>query len=207
MSQNEALRLLATLDRVWTSIRAEHKDVPQVLLLAAPSSRRHGPIGHFSALRWQHRTAGALHEVVLFAEYLHQEPTRVLEVLLHEAAHAANYAQGIKDCSASQYHNLSFKRTAEELGLLVQRYGHRGFADTKLRPETAVRFAVQLKLLGDEIKAYRRWSRDKAVGVKTPSRNLKASCRCGYLIRVARSTLAATEIRCGQCQQPFVCCD
>lgn len=207
MSQNEGIRLLQTLDSVWQAIRAAHPEVPPVLLLAAPSQRQHGPWGHFAALRWQHRTDGKLHEVAVFAEYLDQGPQHLLELLIHEAAHACNYVRGIKDCSASQYHNRAFKKTAEELGLEVERMGHRGFAETRLRPETATRFGRQVLQLGEEIRAFRRWSRRSVnVGVQTPSsRNLRASCDCGFLIRVARSTLAATQITCSQCRRPFRC--
>ncbi len=207
MSQNEGIRLLETLDSVWQAIRAAHPEVPPVLLLAAPSQRHEGPMGHFSALRWEHRTNGKLHEVVVFAEYLDQDPEHLLEILIHEAAHACNHVRGIKDFSANQYHNRAFKKTAEELGLEVERVEHFGFAETSLRPETALRFEKQVQQLGAEIRAFRRWSRRSLrVGVQTSSsRNLRASCDCGFLIRVARSTLAATQITCSQCRRPFRC--
>lgn len=203
--QSESIRLLATLDSVWTEIRAAHPDVPPVILLAAPGDReRHTKIGHFWALKWKHRTEGNLHEVVLIAEYLQRTPQQVMEVLLHEAAHACNFVRGVKDCSSNQYHNRSFKLTAEELGLRVTQRRNYGFSCTDLQPETEKRWAAQIERLGNEIRIFRRGRRGRKLGVQTPnSRNLRASCACGFLIRVARATLSATEILCSRCDQVF----
>ncbi len=201
----ESVRLLTTLDSVWSAIRVAHPDVPPVVLLTAPSDRSQRKIGHFWALKWQHRTAGNLHEVVLVAEYLNRTANDVLEVLLHEAAHACNFVRGIKDCSANQYHNRAFRKTAEELGLHVEQRSHYGFARTSLTTETVKRWAEQIELLGREIQVSRRWKRRRELGVQTPnSRNLRASCACGFLIRVSRSTLSQTEIQCGRCRKAFV---
>jgi hypothetical protein len=201
----ESVRLLTTLDSVWSAIRVAHPDVPPVVLLTAPSDRSQRKIGHFWALKWQHRTAGNLHEVVLVAEYLNRTANDVLEVLLHEAAHACNFVRGIKDCSANQYHNRAFRKTAEELGLHVEQRSHYGFAHTSLTTETVKRWAEQIELLGREIQVSRRWKRRRELSVQTPnSRNLRASCACGFLIRVSRSTLSQTEIQCGRCRKAFV---
>jgi len=201
----ESVRLLTTLDAVWSAIRAAHADVPPVVLLTAPGERSQRKIGHFWALKWQHRTEGNLHEVVLVAEYLNRTACDVLEVLLHEAAHACNFVRGIKDCSANQYHNRAFRKTAEELGLHVEQMGHYGFAHTSLTEETEKRWSEQIAMLGREIQVFRRWNRKRKLGVQTPNRrNLRCSCACGFLIRVSRTTLNQTEIQCGRCRKRFV---
>ena len=92
----ESVVCFTTLDAVWSAIRAAHADVPPVVLLTAPGERSQRKIGHFWALKWQHRTEGNLHEVVLVAEYLNRTASDVLEVLLHEAAHACNFVRGIR---------------------------------------------------------------------------------------------------------------
>lgn len=123
-----------------------------------------------------------------------------MATLLHEAAHAINFVRGVADCSRSQYHNKMFAAQAERLGLEANRVDHYGFASTRLRPGTGERYAAQLNLLG-------RVLIHRTAGVQTPtarpSRNVRAACPCGFLIRVARRTLTETTITCGTCSRPF----
>jgi hypothetical protein len=82
-------------------------------------------LGHFAAERWQ--LAGAkegayVHEVLIGGEGLERGPRDVLATLLHEGAHAIAAVRGIEDTSRQgHYHNASFKRIAEEVGLDVER--------------------------------------------------------------------------------------
>lgn len=71
-------------------------------------------------------------EINLTAETLHREPTHVLETLLHEMAHLKNAQEGISDCTATQYHNSEFKKSAEYFGLKVDKMKGRGWAFTSL---------------------------------------------------------------------------
>ncbi len=200
---SESVRLIATVDAVWSAIRAAHPDVPAVLLMTAPSCGDRRAIGHFWPMKWQHRTDGDLHEVILFAEYLNRTPAEVFGTLLHEAAHACNFVRKVKDCSASQYHNAEFRKTAEELGLKVKQMAPYGWALTTLKEETEKRWASQIEQLGKGIQVFRR-SGQSGVRVQTPkTRNLRASCACGFLIRVAKATIERTEIKCGSCGSPF----
>ena len=201
---SESVRLIATVDAVWSAIRAAHPDVPAVLLMTAPSCGDRRAIGHFWPMKWQHRTEGDLHEVILFAEYLNRTPAEVFGTLLHEAVHACNFVRKVKDCSASQYHNAEFRKTAHELGLKVKQMAPYGWARTELTEETEKRWAEQIEQLGKGIQVFRRTSQGKSVGVQTPkTRNLRASCACGFLIRVSKATIERTEIKCGSCGSPF----
>lgn len=219
MHERLSVVLIEALTRIWSRIRVHHPEVPGVMLLAAPSLRRDlSALGHFAPLRWRHKEKGGVHyhEVVVVAEHLDRNPADIVETLLHEAAHALNFARGIKDCTASQYHNQLFKAAAEELGLTVEQVPHYGFALTGLKPGTITRYEEDIKQLAEVII-----HRAKSValsGVETPpkpgdadttpgdrhgSRSRKAVCRCPFIIRVAKSTLEQTRIRCETCGEVF----
>lgn len=202
--QSESVRIIGALSKVWGDIRKAHADVPDVVLLLSPAHDERA-IAHFWASRWQHPTEGARHEVVMFGEHMNRSAEQVMGTLLHEAAHAQNHVRGIKDCSANQYHNREFKRAAEGLGLEVKQLGGYGYALTNLSEEAAKRWKEQIELIRKEIQIHRRKKASAGkVGVQTPKgRNLKASCGCGHLIRVAKTTMQKTEIKCGTCNQPF----
>lgn len=217
-----SLRLIAALTVLWNAIRARHPSVPAVVLLPAPSiARKMNVLGHFAPLRWKGRRSNddRLHEVLVVAEHLDRGAEEVLDTLLHEAAHAANHEQGVRDCSRSQYHNRSFRTMAESLGLEVRQVPHYGHAQTSLPAATAALYAGELAKLREVLISRRRpiaLATGGAGGVDTPSgddesepedgprsRHLKATCACPLVIRASKKTLTGTVIRCETCGEPF----
>jgi len=217
-----SLRLISALTALWNAIRGRHDSVPAVVLLPAPSPvRGMNVLGHFAPLRWRGKRSSddRLHEVLVVAEHLDRGAEDVLDTLLHEAAHAVNHERGVKDCSRSQYHNKSFRQTAEALGLTVRQVPHYGHAHTTLPDETAQLYTTGLGALRDVLISRRRpiaLAGSALTGGDTPtddnetdgeegprSRHLKASCMCPFVIRLARKTLASTTVRCERCGEPF----
>ncbi|MFA5061662.1 MAG: hypothetical protein WC526_00770 [Patescibacteria group bacterium] len=213
--------LIDALARIWSKIRELHPRVPGVVLLAAPAARETvNALGYFAALRWSAKKKGGshLHEVAVVAEHLNRPVEEIVETLLHEAAHAMNFELGIKDCSASQYHNQRFRDAALRLGLEVTQVRHYGYALTKMPPETAAIYKEEIESL-TQVLVHRRRMTPFGTG-PTPkggeegddsndndnrprSRNLKAVCACGFIIRVSKATLENTVIRCESCGKPF----
>lgn len=224
--EQTSLHLIEALVRAWSRIRSLHPEVPAVMILAAPASREQlNVLGHFAALRWRRRKAETeqLHEVVVIAEYLDRPPEQIFETLLHEAAHALNFHRGIKDCTASQYHNRSFAEAAVELGLKVERVKHYGYALTCLAEGTAARYAPEIEHLASVLVHRARpmtititggggstgggggsaSEDDEEEDTKTRSRSRKATCACPYIIRVSKKTIEETKIRCEKCGEVF----
>ena len=220
MGADAATAIILALSGLWQRIQDLHPDVPDVVLLPAPGPRN--VLGHFAPLRWQSKAKGSvtMHEVVVVAEHMNRDGSEILETLLHEAAHARNCERGIKDCTASQYHNQHFRDSALELGLTVMQVANYGYAFTQLPEETQDRYAVQIVAL-DQVLMHRRGDR-AATGTTTPDtdakgidqspnedddapkgRMLKATCGCGFIIRAARATFAATTIGCLTCKKAF----
>jgi hypothetical protein len=209
--------LIEALAHVWARIQEFHPKVPHVVLLPAPAGKGGmNVLGHFAALRWSGRNqATHHHEVVVVAEHLNRGAGDIAETLIHEAAHAMNFEQGIKDCSKNQYHNQRYAQAATELGLTVEQVPHYGFAYTKLPPETAARYQPEIEAL-DTVLIHRRpvtaplgpgptpGNDDPGDDGKPSSRSRKATCKCPFIIRVSKQTMLSTFIRCESCGERFV---
>ncbi|MFE7212475.1 hypothetical protein ACFU93_21275 [Streptomyces sp. NPDC057611] len=158
-----AAGVTAALVEAWSAVRARHPDVPEAVISMATGGRASAvELAHFAPRRWRLRQGDDVHhEVFVTAESLGDGASKVFGYLLHEATHAANEAHGVDDCSASQYHNKHFRKTAEELGL-VQRadVGAKwkkkyGFAGTELGEAAAKTYAEQITALDKAIHATR----------------------------------------------------
>lgn len=223
MQPDAASALISALSALWRRIQERHPDVPDVVLLPAPGPRH--VLGHFAPFRWEAKGTGGkvMHEVVVVAEHLARRADEIAETVLHEAVHAMNCARGIKDCSpTSQYHNRHFAVAADELGLECMKVANYGWAYTALRPETAAAYEVEIRRLA-EVLVHRR----SAFAVTTPPRAddndddatpddspngddskpkgrlLKATCKCGFIIRASKLVLDTIEITCSRCEKNF----
>ncbi|WP_052231158.1 hypothetical protein [Streptomyces sp. M10] len=158
-----AAGVTSALVDAWDAIRARHPDVPEAVISMATGGRvSMVELAHFAPRRWRLREGDDVHhEVFVTAESLADGAEKVFGYLLHEATHAANEARGVKDCSASQYHNKEFRKTAESMGL-VQRpdVGEKwkkkyGFAGTELGSAAAQTYAKQIAALDKAMHATR----------------------------------------------------
>ncbi|MGW1037592.1 hypothetical protein [Streptomyces antibioticus] len=158
-----AAGVTSALVEAWDAIRARHSDVPEAVISMATGGRASAvELAHFAPRRWRLREGDDVHhEVFVTAESLADGAAKVFGYLLHEATHAANENRGVKDCSASQYHNKEFRKTAEAMGL-VQRpdVGEKwkkkyGFAGTELGDEAATTYAKEIAALDKAMHATR----------------------------------------------------
>ncbi len=197
--------VVAALEDAWTTIRAHHADVPQVvIILGAGSESRRGLFkwGHFAAARW-HVAGTNRPEVLVSGEGLRRGAHQVLATLLHEAAHGMANTRGIQDTSRQgRWHNRRFANLAGELDLKVTQDPKTGWSQTHLTEQLADRYADQLTGLSSALLLWRH--AELQLGTPTTSRNLLAcSCECGRKLRVAKSTLEQAPIICGACDEPF----
>lgn len=123
--------------------------------------------------------------------------------------------------STSQYHNRKYEETAEALGLDVRQVANYGFALTTLALGTASKYEEEIQYL-QQVLIHRRRpvvspgrgssnSEDQDANNNedsgtSSSRSRKAACRCEpqFIIRVSKTTLERTVIRCETCGSPFV---
>ena len=120
-------RTIAALERAWAAIQDQHPDVPDVVIVTGAGSNQKGTHecyrlrGHHWPERWvlDGQDQPRAPELFIAGELLSAGGRAVLEVMLHEAAHALATLHGIKDTSAAgnRYHNKRFVALAAELGL------------------------------------------------------------------------------------------
>ena len=120
-------RIIAALERAWAAIQDQHPDVPDVVIVTGAGSNQKGtPEGYrLRGHHWPERWVLDGHdrprapELFIAGELLSAGGRAVVEVMLHEAAHALATRRGIKDTSAAgnRYHNKRFVALAAELGL------------------------------------------------------------------------------------------
>ncbi|WP_374987166.1 hypothetical protein [Streptomyces fradiae] len=158
-----AAGVTSALVDAWGAIRARHPDVPEAVISMATGGRASAvELAHFAPRRWKLREGDDVHhEVFVTAESLADGAAKVFGYLLHEAAHAANEARGVNDCSASQYHNKEFRRMAEAMGLVqrpdvTEKWKKKyGFAGTELGDEAAKTYAQEIAALDKAMHATR----------------------------------------------------
>jgi len=123
---------VAALESAWADIRSLNPDVAEHVVLRIGSGRtgRRGGLALGSitvAPDWQQSRPSSsraksdpkrYHAIFIAGETLAQHPVKLLETLIHEAAHSVAITRSVKDCSRqNRYHNKRFKATAEEMGL------------------------------------------------------------------------------------------
>jgi hypothetical protein len=120
-------RIIAALECAWAAIQDQHPDVPDVVIVTGAGSNQKGTPegyrlrGHHWPERWvlDGQDQPRAPELFIAGELLAAGGHLVVEVMLHEAAHALATRRGIKDTSAAgnRYHNKRFVALAAELGL------------------------------------------------------------------------------------------
>lgn len=151
------------LEKVWTRIRADHQELPDVVIVTGTGMIGPARWGHFRPNGWQTRAEGegaatnlALGEMFMAGETLAKGARQVLQTMLHEAAHTLAQVRGLKDTSRqNRWHNKTFRTLAEELGLEHKRDNadpQHGFSFVTLTEATEAKYADLLDDLDREIR-------------------------------------------------------
>jgi hypothetical protein len=189
--------LLAALDALWARVRLLHPDVPHVILTVATGQDGMRPVtkwGHFWRDRWITGAAPNAEtprprapEVMLAGERLRDGTEAAVETVLHEAAHALNYAREVEDTSRQgRFHNRKFKAAAEELGLTCEKSTKFGVVTVlPLTPAVLDAYAAEIELVRRALATYR------VPALKIAPDRVKATllCACGPLVNGEAKTM------------------
>ncbi|MEV0283960.1 hypothetical protein AB0H36_07530 [Kribbella sp. NPDC050820] len=202
--QYTTAELVLALETSWAAIRANHKEVPAVVIIVGSgTATKHAKYGHFAPVRWQHGEQ-RLAEVLISGEGLKRPVEEVFTTLLHEAAHALADVRDIKDTSRQgRWHNQKFAELASELGLDATKDPRIGWSPCTLRKETATTYKSVLTDLKKALIAYRHPEMTGGQAKKTNNNAVACACQCPRRIRVAKAVLAEGEITCGVCDSTF----
>lgn len=138
--QDRASRATHCLERAWQMLRKLYPELPQAVIVIISADRRRGRLGHFSGAQWRYRAPQRIHEVGVSPDLFRQYED-LLEVLLHEAAHAILYKQDASaGCgSGGYYHRHEFRDKCIALGLECKfRNTRYGWTDTQWPPRRKV---------------------------------------------------------------------
>lgn len=162
-------QVVAALEDLWSAVRGNHPELPQVVMVTGTGGTKWG---HVDVERWDRgadgigaegrvRSAerGSETEMMIAGERLACGATLTAQTMLHEGAHVLAHLRGLKEtCRQNRYHNRTFVRLAEELGMeWPQDQGPDtsiGFSDVRIRPETVERYRPEIEALGEAIQLY-----------------------------------------------------
>lgn len=224
--------VVGLLEKVWTRIREDHPELPEVVIITGSGLVGGSKWGHFRAEGWKVREEGAAlrkHELFLAGEALAKGARQVLQTMLHEGAHTLARVRNVKDTSRQgRWHNQVFRKTAEEMGLehkASSADSANGFSLVTLTQATADRYADLLEELDREIRlvchlptwmggtADEDEGGEKITGKapkdgdedKPKSGNLKATCTCEtpVIIRLSQKVIDLGVVRCDLCCDLF----
>ncbi|WP_328742918.1 hypothetical protein OG436_29445 [Streptomyces caniferus] len=195
--------LTAALEDVWDVIRQDHPDLlPATIAVGAGRrSTSHGPE------RWS-EADGRLVGCVVPLVTLEAGADATLEFLLHDAAHAQNWVQGIKDTTTrGRYHTRAFVDAAQAVGLQLEATEYReqtGWTDFSVPPETAARYAALMPALTEAIEmALPALTVPTARAKRTERVGVKCKCDPPRTVQVGKTILAQGPILCGVCGSVF----
>lgn len=206
----DTLAITTALDNTLRRVRANHIDLPKIVLVVGAEGRigRDRAHGVFEARAWAAKPAkgkpavARIHEIMMAGESFARGPEATLGTLLHECAHALAVARGIQDTSRNgRYHNKRFKALAEEIGIEVENVPPMGWSITTLPKATARKYAPELSELRKALKSYRVPQYD---GEPKPrvSHMIWTHCDCREL-RVPKAFWADGSISCDVCGVTF----
>lgn len=155
VSQEHGSRIITALEGAWAAIRAQHPEVPRVVMITGSGQDGRGSLrwGHFGADFWtveNGQKKGRAPELFAGGELLSLGGRRTMQTLIHEAAHSVAHVRKIKDTSsAGRYHNKRFAKIAEEMGLTPPKQPEsvRGFSECLITDATAARYAAAIEAL------------------------------------------------------------
>lgn len=220
------------LEKVWTRIREDHPELPEVVIVTGSGLAGDSKWGHFRANGWKLQEEGAatsanMHEMFMAGETLAKGSAQVLQTMLHEGAHTLARVRDLKDTSRQgRWHNQTFRKMAEEMGLNhpgTSADKSHGFSFVKLTEETKARYADLLTELDREINLVVKlpvWmggeaDEDEQGGEKITGKpkgedkpktgNVKTTCRCDEpnIIRMSKKVLEMAIVRCDDCDSLF----
>lgn len=218
------------LEKAYARLQKDHPDVPNATIVVKRDERAWGHTTVAHVFGPQGAPEPDRLEIMISAENLARGARSVAATLIHEAAHGRNLAQGILDSDVNGRHNRAFADSAEHLGLVVAQAGWRGWTDTTLDDQGAARHRVMLNIIERGLAKSAKAHAPRALKVtptsdgpegtgatvsggetvtilpprKRGNRNLlKATCACGFNLRISQGALDGSRPKCSKCRQVF----
>ena len=176
--------------------------LPEPAILVAPRGNKKLTLGWCTVGKvWKNEvTEEERYEINLCAEALNRGIYPVMATLIHEMVHLHNLVFEIKDVSrGGTYHNMKFKKVAEEHGLVIEHGEKIGWSLTKLQGTTmdlidGANFDEAVFSFG---RREMNSEEDKKRKKKKGSVRKYVCPRCGCIIRASKQV----KVICGDCYE------
>jgi hypothetical protein len=226
-------RIITTMEAAWRAIQARHPEIPDAVVITGTGNEpRNERWGHHWARRWRLATdqPDRVDELFVAGELLARGGRRIMQTVLHEAAHALAEVRNIKDTSRNgHYHNRRFVALAGEVGLDPPAASSpRGLAGVTLGEATAASYAEVIAALDAASLAFLEsptsdqttgdagngasngtagmGAQRGAAGRGGRGRNgtrLAVTCQCDRRLYITPKQYEEAPISCGRCNTPF----
>jgi len=216
-------RAVQYLNKIWKAIDEFYFDnqLEPVTITIQSSTTAHGWCSVSPV--WSNADGVRTREINISAETISRPILNVISTLIHEASHLMNIQLGISDTSNGfRYHNLKFKKMAEETGHLIiehdSRYGwtitnpssDQDYDDGKDTLSFAIAYGFDDILVardsfmsistGTSTPKAGNGDNDRPVKVKRPSNSKRYQCPvCKAIVRAT----SYVNVICGDCGVPF----
>ncbi|WP_410576642.1 hypothetical protein [Amycolatopsis sp. lyj-108] len=165
--------IIKTIEMAWRAIQRKHKELPDVVVVTGSGFHGKNPKwAHFWPGRWTQDEEGkegaapnviqqiltGMPELFVSGELLGLPGRRIMQTLLHEAAHGLNEARSEHGTNINGRHNKTFVRAANELGLIWPegKAPHKsiGFSQVEITDKTAAKYEKVIEKLEAARLAY-----------------------------------------------------
>ena len=152
--------VVKSLQDIWTRLQSKHPKLPDATIVIKRDSRAWGhtttqKVWGAQGVKGRGKAKAAhlkleRYEVMVSGENLSRGAVEVVATLLHEATHALNLADGIRDCDSNGRHSKGAfgTRATDVFGLTVKDAGnYLGWTDTSLEGAALKRWATEVKMV------------------------------------------------------------
>ncbi len=188
---------------VWAyaTFAGDRRELPALTVTIQTRGKKHTLCGSFKAEGFRTKEGEAIHEIVVCAERLFEDPYLVLETIVHETVHLCNHDLDEKDNSKGGRHNQVFRDQALAFGLEVDDpYDSRGYGHTHLSTELRERLEKEFK---PDLAVFRIFKEAVPIVEKAPpvKKQRPWVCKCPVTLQIATGVEA--HITCKDCSAPF----
>lgn len=188
---------------VWAyaNFAGDRRELPALTVSIQTRGKKHTLCGVFKADGFRTKEGAPVHEIVMTAERLFEDPYLVLETIVHETVHLCNHDLGEEDNSKGGRHNKVFRDQALAFGLEVdESYDAKGYAYTHLSSE--LREALEHDFKPD-LAVFRIFKESAPITEKKPVVKKQRPWVCGCPITVQVATGVTLRASCSECVQEF----
>ena len=154
--------IVSVLEETWAAIRAEHPELPHVVIVTGSAFVGPGRWAHWRESGWTEKGHGGHNhirhgEMFVAGETLAKGAKFTVETILHEGAHALATVRKIQDTSRQgRWHNKEFRKLGQELGLEYTKdaaHPLHGYSFMTITAEAAEKYEALITKLDAAIRA------------------------------------------------------